>query len=77
MRTDALPSLPLIGWALNRKHDHARAILAPFLRSRFMFMVPQIGIAYDETRFRRRDRHAPALFRLEQAIEMRMPFVHA
>jgi hypothetical protein len=72
-----LPSLPLIRRVLNREHDHARAILARFLLSRFMFMVLQIGLAYDETRFRRRDRYAPALFRLEQPVEMRMPLVHA
>jgi hypothetical protein len=63
--------------ALDRQHDHARAILAPFFPSRFALVVPQIDIGYDETRFGRGYRHAPLLFPLEQGIEMRMPLVHA
>jgi hypothetical protein len=42
-----------------------------------VLMVPQIGIGYDEARFGRGDRHTPALFRLKQGVEMRMPLVHA
>ena len=67
----------VIHGALNRKHDHARAIFAPFVLTGLVFMAPQIGIGYDKARFRRRDRHAPSLFRLKHSIEMRMPLVHA
>ena len=67
----------VIHGALNRKHDHARAIFAPFFPTRFVFVVPQIGIGYDKARFRRRDRHAPSLFRLNHGIEMRVSLVHA
>ena len=42
-----------------------------------VFMAPQIGIGYDKARFRRRDRHAPSLFRLNHGIEMRVSLVHA
>ena len=63
--------------ALDRQHDHARAILAPFFPSRFVLVVPQIGIGYDEARFGRGDRHRPALFWLKQGVEMCMPLVHA
>jgi hypothetical protein len=67
----------VIHGTLNRKHDHARAIFAPFFLTRLVFMVPQIGIGYDKARFRRRDRHAPSLFRLNHGIEMRVSLVHA
>jgi hypothetical protein len=63
--------------ALNRKHDHARAIFAPFFLSRLVFVMPQIGIGYDEARLGCGYRHAPALFGLEQGVEMRVPLVHA
>jgi hypothetical protein len=63
--------------ALNRQHDYARTIFAPFFPSRFVLVVPQIGIRYDKARFGRRDRHAPALFRFKHGIERRMPLVHA
>jgi hypothetical protein len=43
--------------AFDREHNHARAILAPFFPSRFVLVVPQIGIGYDEARFGRGDRH--------------------
>jgi hypothetical protein len=43
--------------ALDREHDHARAILASFFPSGFVFVVPQIGIGDDKARLRRRDRH--------------------
>lgn len=62
---------------LDRQHDHARAILAPFFPSSFVLVVPQIGVGYDKARFGRRDRHAPALFRVKHGIEMRVPLVHA
>ena len=62
---------------LDRQHDHARTILAPFFPTRFVLMMPQIGIGNDEARFRRGYRHAPALFRVKHGIEMRMPLVHA
>jgi hypothetical protein len=45
--------------------------------SRFVLVVPQIAIEYDEARFGRGYGHAPALFRLRHGIEMRMPLVHA
>lgn len=62
--------------ALNRKHDHARAIFEPFFPSRFVLVMPQIGIGYDEARLGRGYRHAPALFWFKHGIEMRMPLVH-
>jgi hypothetical protein len=62
---------------LDRKHDHAGAVFAPFFPSRFVFVVPQIGIGNDKARFGGGYRHAPALFGLKHAIEMRMPLVHA
>jgi hypothetical protein len=62
--------------ALDRQHDHARAIFAPFFASRFALVVPQIDIGYDETRFGRGSAYA-LLFPLEQGIQMRMPLVHA
>ena len=67
----------VIRGALDRKHDYARAILAPFFLSRLVFVMPQIGIGYDEARFGCGYRHAPALFGLEQGVEMRVPLVHA
>lgn len=63
--------------ALDCQDDHARAIFAPFFLSRFVLVVPQIGIGNDKARLRRGDRHAPALFRLKHGIEMRMPLIHA
>jgi hypothetical protein len=38
---------------LDREHDHAGAILALFFPSRFVFVVPQIGIGNDKARFER------------------------
>ena len=67
----------IIRSALDRKHDHAGAVFAPFFPSRFVFVVPQIGIGDDKARFRRRDRHVLSLFRLNHGIEMRVPLVHA
>ena len=66
----------VIRGALDREHDNARAIFAPFFPTCFVFVMPQIGIGYDETRLRRGDRHTP-LFPLKHRIEMRMPLVHA
>jgi len=67
----------VIGRALDREHDYARAIFASFFPSRFMLVMPQIGIGYDKTRLGRGDRHAPALFWFKHGIEMRMPLVHS
>lgn len=66
----------VIRGTLDREHDHARAILAPFFPPTFVLVMPKIGIGYDKTRFRRGDRHAP-LFLLKHCIEMCMPLVHA
>lgn len=63
--------------ALDREHDHARAILAPFFPPCFVLVMPQIGIGYDETRLRCGERHTISLFPLKHRIEMCMPFVHA
>jgi hypothetical protein len=63
--------------AIDCKDDHAWAIFAPFFLTRFVFVVPQIGVRYHKARLRRGDRHAPVLFRLKHGIEMRMPLVHA
>ena len=62
---------------LSREYDHARAIFATFFPSRFMLVMPQIRIGYDEARLGRGYRHPPALFRFKHGIEMRMPLVHA
>ncbi len=63
--------------ALDRQHDHAWTIFAPFFPSRFALMMPQIGIGNDKARFGRGDRHAPVLFRLKHGIEMCVSLVHA
>jgi hypothetical protein len=63
--------------ALDRKHDYARTIFAPFFPSRFVLVMPQIGIGYDEARLGRGYRHAPVLFWFKHGIEMRVPLVHA
>jgi hypothetical protein len=63
--------------ALDRKHDYARTIFAPFFPSRFVLAMPQIGIGYDEARLGRGYRHAPVLFWFKHGIEMRVPLVHA
>lgn len=44
--------------ALDRKHDHARTIFAPFVPSRFVLVMPQIGLGYDKAWLRRGYRHA-------------------
>ena len=54
-------------YAFDRKHDHARAIFAPFSPPDFVLVVPQTGIGDNETRFRRGDRHTPRYFRLSMA----------
>jgi hypothetical protein len=59
------------------QHDHARTILAPFFPSRFVLVMPKIGIGYDKARLGRGYRHAPALFWFKHGIEMHMPLVHA
>src|SRR5665213_958939 len=52
----------VVRWTLDPQHEYAWAILASFFPSGFVFVMPEIGIGNDETRFGRRDWHASGYF---------------
>ena len=53
----------------------SKTILAPFLQSALRFVIPQIGVGDNETRFGRRNGHL--LFLVKQRVEVVVPGVHA